>query len=131
MTDRAADRHWIAAGLVVATLVLWLGLMVPLIQLARLPDDRTGTVLVVFRPGTATADILSAIIAADASIVRTTWFSAGWVVNSDQPGLVGRLRAAGAWAAFEPIAGDIVAVSGCMGPLPPVDPARIAVGSRR
>jgi len=119
MTTNAPDTHWIAAGLVVATLALWLGLMVPLILLARLPDDRAGTVLVVFRPGVAATDILSAIVTSDASIVRTTWFSSAWVVSSDQPGLVGRLRAAGAWAAFEPVAGDIVAVSGCMGPLPP------------
>lgn len=112
------DSHWIAAGLAVATLALWLALMVPLILLARLPDDRAGTVLAVFRPGTATTDILSAIIAADASIVRTTWFSTAWVVSSDQPGLVGRLRAAGAWGAFEPVAGDVVAISGCMGVVP-------------
>lgn len=119
MKPAGLENHWIAAGLAVATLALWLGLMVPLILVARLPDDRAGTVLAVFRPSSTPTDILAAIITADASIVRTTWFSTGWVVHSDHPGLVGRLRAAGAWAAFEPVAADIVAVSGCMGPLLP------------
>ncbi len=70
------------------------------IRFAALPPQASGTVLAVFPPATASDEIFANLIRAGGRPLRETWLSFVWVVSSDKPGFVGRLRAEGAIGAY-------------------------------
>ncbi|MAW52098.1 MAG: hypothetical protein CME01_04665 [Geminicoccus sp.] len=109
--------------LTVGTLVMLI-LIATLAAVTRLPDATSGTVLAVFPPRTPTDDVFAAVDQTDARIIRATLFSNAWIVESQAPDFVGRLRGAGALAAWKPVSGVSFAVGGCgFGAIMSNDPA--------
>lgn len=92
----AGPGHRLVIGLFAAVLALWIAVMAVLMREASLPPGETGTMLVVFEPGTPAGRIFAAITRAQANPVRATAFGFIWVVTSAEPGLAGRLRQQGA-----------------------------------
>lgn len=81
-------------------IALWLVVMMVVMRNAALPAGATGTMLVVFEPGTAPDDAFAAITKAQARPIRKTAFGFIWVVSGDAPGLAGKLVAEGALGAY-------------------------------
>lgn len=98
--------HRIAAALGAALLALWLGAVAVALRAA---DHDTGTLIALFRPGTAPL----AAASPDADGARGAWLPVVRVVTSDEPHLAGRLRRDGALAVFRAIAFS-PAIGGCM-----------------
>jgi hypothetical protein len=126
---RAADGevggHRLALLLLAGTLLLWaLGVALAL-HAAMLPDTAGGTVAVVYPPGMTDAERFSALLSAGGGLERNTRFDNVWIVRGETPGFVGRLRRAGAWRAFHPVAFELVAFPGCVLGVP----AGVAEGS--
>ena len=92
---------------------LWLTVMAVALPLARLPEDASGRVLVAFSPGLDADARLLAIAAADGRPVLPVMGGLGWLAEADDPGFVGRLEAAGAWAVFRPETFTVLPNGGC------------------
>ena len=110
---RPFPGHRFALGLLGAVLLVWASLFALGLHEAALPPQRAGMVTVVFPPGFDAREMMARVVRADGRAVRETMFDNIWVVQSDRGGFVGRLEAAGAWAAFDPAAFDPVDVAGC------------------
>lgn len=89
-----------------------------LLTFGALPPERTGTVAVLFPPATDGRAALAAVAAADGALVRTTVLPNIVIADGRAPGFVGRLRAAGAIAAYPPLDIGFVMVGGCTGQVP-------------
>jgi len=59
-------------------------------------------VAVIFAPSTSSDGVMARVAQADGLLVRRGLFDAIVVVQSDEPGLVARLYAAGAWLVIDP-----------------------------
>ena len=92
--------HRFVAVAALIVLAVWLGVMGLSTRAAMLADSATGPMLVAFRPGTPGDEALARIIDAGAKPLRPTWIPFVWAVTADEPGLAGRLAAAGALATF-------------------------------
>jgi hypothetical protein len=92
--------HRFALALFGSVLGLWLAVMAVVMRQSALPEDATGTMLVVFEPGTGRDAAFAAIIAAGANPIRETSFGFIWVINGLEPGLAGRLEQHGALGAY-------------------------------
>lgn len=92
--------HRLAVGLFLSVLVVWIAVMAVLMRQASLPHEASGTMLVVFQPGTPPDDIFAKLTIAGARPIRQTAFGFIWVVAGDEPGLAGRLAAQGAIGAY-------------------------------
>jgi hypothetical protein len=117
---RAASRGvWggLTAKLLLGFLGLWIAVMAIALPLAALPDEAGGRVLVVFPPTLAAEARLLAIAAADGRPVLPLAGGLAWLAEpadaAGAPGFVGRLAAAGAWAAYRPDAFDVLPDGGC------------------
>lgn len=88
--------HRLVLGLFVAVLAIWTAAMAFTLRRAALPAGAAGPLLAVFEIGTSEDDIFAAIIAAGGKPLRPTWLPFVWTVAGDEPGLAGRLEAAGA-----------------------------------
>jgi hypothetical protein len=88
--------HSFAFSLFAAVLTMWLVVMAVLMRASALHDDATGTMLVVFEPGTSADAAFSALTRAGAKPLRQTSFGFIWVVDGE----AGKLRAAGAIGAY-------------------------------
>lgn len=107
------STHRLALVLLLAVLLAWGALLALAIRSAVLPDSAAGTVIAVFPPDMPPIEMLSAIQRADGILAGGTWLPNAWIVYSSQVGLVGRLKAAGAWIAFAPPSFDPAALGGC------------------
>ena len=107
--------HRVALGLAGGVLVLWAAVAGALLALGTLPPHRSGTVAVLFPPTTDGMGALAAIAAADGRLVRATFLPNLVVADSDEPGFVGRLRTAGAIAAYPPLDIGFAMIGGCTG----------------
>lgn len=97
---------------------LWLAVMAVALPLASLPEDASGRVLVAFPPGLDPDARLLAIAAADGRPVLPVMGGLMWLAESAgdgsaAAGFVGRLEAAGAWAAFRPETFAVLPDGGC------------------
>ena len=127
---RGGSRHHrLAAGLLAAVVLAWVGVVALAVRDAALPPEARGSVVAVFPPTLSGAEVLATVARADGRPVRTTWLPNAWIVHGPAPGFAGRLEAAGAWGAFasvpfEPGGG---ALGGC--PFVPrlLDSAELAV----
>jgi hypothetical protein len=92
--------------------VAWLLLMAVLMRNAALPPEASGTMLAVFDPKVSELEALKMIAEADAKILRKSNFDFIYVVQSDEPGLAGKLKKSGALGAYKelPIAPEL---AGC------------------
>ena len=77
-------------------IVAWLVLMFALVRGAALPAEASGTMLAVFEPSITETAAVNAIAAAHGNVVKKSGLAFAWVVQSDEPGLAGRMRAQGA-----------------------------------
>jgi hypothetical protein len=104
--------HKLALTLASLVLLVWVAAMATSLRIAALPAQATGTMLVVFTPGTEREEAFSQLIAAGANPLRRTWLGFVWVVNGTEPGLAGRLVQQGALGAYEdlPVSPEL---SGC------------------
>ncbi len=101
----------LAAGLV----GLWLLLATALLASGGLPAAASGRMIAVFVPSTSADQALLNIAAADAQIVRGSWFPFAVLVHDDAPGLAGRLRDAGAVIVAREMVAAFLLAGGCVG----------------
>ncbi len=111
--------HWLAVSLLLGVVLLWGGLLALAVYKAALPEQATGTVVVVFPPTMPADQVFAGVLHADGVLARETWFENVWIVYSNREGFVGRLKSQGALIIFAPVPFDSVAVGGCFGVAPP------------
>ena len=111
--------HGVALALAASVTVVCLAVAGALLHWGALPAERSGQVVALFPPGTDRMTAFAAIAAADGLLVRGTWLSNVVVADGGAPGFVGRLQAAGAWAAYPPFDLGPAMIGGCAG-IPPV-----------
>ncbi len=97
---------------------LWLAVMAVALPLAALPETAAGRMLVVFPPGVSADARLLAIAEAEGRPVLPVLGGRLWLVESageeaEGAGFVGRLKAAGAWAAYRPETFAVLPNGGC------------------
>jgi len=85
-----------AVGMVVLSVV-------PVIWLAARPRDGAD-VAAIFAPWTTGESAFTRVMAAGGMVVRQGTLDTILVVHGGNPGLIGRLYAAGAWAVIDPVA---------------------------
>jgi hypothetical protein len=113
----AASGHRLAQLLGGAVLAAWAGLMTVSLRQAQLAEQAHGLVLAAFPPGMPAEQAFEAVLRAGGEPVRPTWLGFVWVARGREAGFVGRLKEAGALAAFGdiplgPVLGGCAAVSG-------------------
>ena len=79
-----------------SVIVAWLAVMIGLVRNSALPAEASGTMMAVFEPSITEADAVYAIAAARGNVVKKSGLAFAWVVQSDEQGLAGRMRAKGA-----------------------------------
>lgn len=114
----AARPHRLAVGIAGGILAAWVAAAGLLLALGALPPDRAGTVAVLFPPATDGMAALAAVAAADGALVRTTILPNVVIADGRDPGFVGRLRQAGALAAYPPLDVGFAMIGGCTGMVP-------------
>jgi hypothetical protein len=101
---------------ILAAALLSVASVVPVAWLQARPRG-FAEVAAIFPPWTGREQAFGAVVAADALVVREGARDWILVVHGDEPGVIGRLYAAGAWAVIDP-----VAFGGCLAR--PVEAAR-------
>jgi hypothetical protein len=76
---------------------------VPIIWIAAQPRDGAD-VAAVFAPWATRESAFARVVAAGGTVVRQGTLDTILVVHGGNPGLIGRLYAAGAWAVIDPVA---------------------------
>jgi hypothetical protein len=109
----AFSDFWLLTIPLLVTLLIGAGLLALNLRISSLPDDSSGTVLVIFPPRFQPEHIFDSVLRADGRLINSTWFDSVWVVYSEQAGFVERLKAQGAWAALNPALLQSVSISGC------------------
>ena len=104
--------HRLALTLATCVLAAWVAGMALTLRLAALKPEDTGTMLVVFAPGTEPDAAFTKLVNAGGNPVRRTWLGSVWVVTGDAPGLAGRLMEKGAMGTYRdlPVSPDL---AGC------------------
>lgn len=97
-------------------LVTWLPPVILALHKAMLADEDTGNVIVIFPVGSTTSENFERVVRAKGAFVGSALLNQVWIVYSYDPGFVRRLKDKGAWAVFDPMLLDPVALIGC-GPL--------------
>lgn len=110
-------QRWLAPLLLVAALGFWAGFVG--LVLWPLPDEASGTVVVVYPRAMDNAEQFINLLDADGRLVSTTWFDNIWVVHGDRSGFVARLKQDGAAAVFSYAPFQPVMLGGCFLGLPP------------
>jgi hypothetical protein len=135
MTRQTASRQagvGLAIGLMAGVALAWLAVMLVVLRLSALAPEESGKVFAVFPPGTSEREAFGAIVTAGGAPLRTVLGGWGWVVHDDAAGLVGRLHAAGALAAFRGAPGGL-SLAGCFAFIadqPRLDPFARALEAR-
>jgi hypothetical protein len=91
-----ASPHRFALKLLVGVMALWLVGMFALMRMSALPEDATGTMLVVFEPGITEDAAFAAITRAEAKLIRKTSLDFIWMVD----GSAGTLKREGVIGAY-------------------------------
>jgi hypothetical protein len=109
----AREARHLKLKLLVFFLGLWLAALAVALPIAALPDEAGGRVLVVFPPSLTPDDRLLAILAAEGRPVLPRAGELAWLAESETAGFVGRLKQAGALAAFPPDLFAVLPQGGC------------------
>jgi hypothetical protein len=109
----ASTTRGLTLKLLLGFLALWAVVMAVALPLAALPEEAGGRVLVVFPPSLPADARLLAIIEAEGRPVLPLAGGIAWLAESEAPGFVGRLTAAGAWAAYRPAVFAVLPEGGC------------------
>ena len=104
---------WLIVIPLLVTLLIGIGLIALNLRLATLADNAFGTVVAVFPASTSGDDIFDAVLQADGRLINSTLLDSAWIVHSDTPGFVQRLKSHGAWAVFKPSLFQPVSIAGC------------------
>ena len=88
--------HRFAIAMFFSVIGIWIVAMAVVMHHSALPASATGTMLVVFQPGTKPDVAFAAITRAGAKPIRETSFGFIWVVNGE----AGKLKAEGALGAY-------------------------------
>jgi len=107
--------HRLALKLLAWIAGIWLIGLALLFEAAALPSEAGGTVIVLFPLGTDSAESVAASAAAGAKLVSASWFENVLVVADESPGLVRRLKQAGALEVFENMTFAGISFAGCVG----------------
>ncbi len=99
-TPSAGLGHGYALAFAGVVLLVWLGVMGVSLRQAALPEETSGLMLAVFPPGTSDNAAFTAMVNAGGEPVRSTWLGFAWVARGRESGFVGRLKRAGALAAY-------------------------------
>jgi hypothetical protein len=102
----------LAISLMAGVALAWLALMLVVLRLSALAPEEGGKVFAVFPPGISERQAFGAIVAAGGAPLRTVLGGWGWIAHDDAAGFVGRLRDAGALAAFRGAPGGL-SLAGC------------------
>lgn len=104
--------HRFALALLAGVLAIWIAGMAITMRAAALGPQASGTMLVVFPPGTKADDAFTRLVEAGAQPLRRTWLGFVWVATADAPGLAGRVMELGAIGAYRdlPVSPDL---AGC------------------
>ncbi|MBL8791351.1 MAG: hypothetical protein JNM45_12720 [Rhizobiales bacterium] len=104
--------HRFAFGFFAAVIFLWFAVMMVIMRHSALPASATGTMMVVFEPGTTQDQAFATIVRAGARPIRETSFGFIWVVNGE----AGKLISEGALGTYRelpisPLVAGCVAVA--------------------
>ena len=94
-------------------MLAWLLVMLVLVRNAALPAEATGAMLAVFNPGVSETEAVQMIAAAKGRIIKQSGVSFAWLVQSDEAGFAGRLKANGAIGAYRELPISIE-LAGCL-----------------
>ena len=122
----------LAISLMAGVALAWVVVMLVVLRLSALAPEASGKVFAVFPPGTSERQAFGAIVAAGGAPLRTVLGGWGWIAHDDAAGFVGRLRAAGALAAFRGAPGGL-SLAGCFAFIadePRLDPFARALEAR-
>ena len=122
----------LAVSLMAGVILTWLAIMLVVLRLSALAPEESGRVFVVFPPGTSEPAAFAALVGAGGAPLRTVLGGWGWIAHDDAPAFVGRLRSAGALAAFRGAPGGL-ALAGCFAFIadqPRLDPFARALEAR-
>jgi hypothetical protein len=122
----------LAVSLMLGVALAWLATTLVVLRLSALSPEESGKLFVVFPPGTSESVGFAAIVAAGGAPLRTVLGGWGWIAHDDAPAFVGRLRAAGALAAFRGAPGGL-SLAGCfafVADQPRLDPFARALEAR-
>jgi hypothetical protein len=92
--------HRFALALAGVVLVVFLAVMAVTMRHAALPDEASGTVIVVFPAGLGEEEVFARLVRAGGRPLRRTWAPGVWVVAGEEKGFAGRLADEGALAAY-------------------------------
>lgn len=95
------SSHKLAFTIAGAIFAIWLAFMGFAISASVLPEERSGIVLAVFKPGISPDTAFNIILAAGGNPIRPTWLGFVWTAQGNSAGFVGRLKQFGAVAALE------------------------------
>jgi hypothetical protein len=98
---RSGARGWRA---VLAAAAISLASFVALAWLQSRPPPGAAEVAAIFPPWVAPERAFAQVLMAGGQVVRQGAFDSIFVVHGEDPGLVDRLYAAGAWAVIDPVA---------------------------
>lgn len=116
--------HGLAAVLLAGALLVTAVAFAAVMRQATLPDEASGMVLAVFPPGSDAEARFRAIARADGRLVRGTALPLGVVVDGEEAGFAGRLRAEGAGLVLAAGPFDLFTAGGCSFGLDPREATR-------
>jgi len=111
----ALREHGLAAALfggILAASALLLGLA---LKRADLPPEASGRVMALYPWGWSREEAMAAAFQSEARLVRESWLGNGLILQSDEPGLSGRLRQSGAIAVWPAYGFETFSFAGCTG----------------
>lgn len=111
----AFNPHLLTLKLLGAIVAIWLVALTALLAFAQMGDGESGTAIAFYPPGWSAEEALAASHAAEARLVTTTAFDNILVVADDAPGLVARLKQAGAIMTFRNLTLGDISFAGCLG----------------
>jgi hypothetical protein len=122
---RLSPRVWILAC-VALVLLTWTPVLGIHLRNMSLANPALGTVVVVFSPTLSTRDLFRSVADAKGTPVRPVdWIPRAWVVQSGEPGFVGRLRERGAWGVYSTELFSLRRILSCSGMVSP--PAQLSL----
>ncbi len=109
----AYPSHRFAILFFAIVIAVWLGVMFLLMRQSALAPESTGTMLVVFEPGTDKDKAFAAITQSGATPIRETSFGFIWIVNGTEPNQSARLTQHGALGTYRELPISPV-IAGCV-----------------
>lgn len=111
----ALRDHGLAAALFGGVMACCAALLGITLLRADLPPEASGRVMAFYPWGWSREATLAAAFHSEARLVRESWLGNGLILQSDEPGLSGRLRQSGAIAVWPAAGFETFSFAGCTG----------------